>query len=140
MAFIYPLEYLSIMNKQKIKLYITPYEDVKTTPINLTILSEALDFINGKFEIVSIEIRLNDYKKPSEFYFELLSGLCKTITKSIITDVYTGIKSKSIFKVDSFSYMNIFMDNSETPYTVLYENQKKQFKTLEDFIIVLSVL
>ena len=128
------------MSKQKIKLYITPYEDTKNAPIDLTRLSEALDFVCSKFDIISIEIRLNEYKKPSEFYFELLSGLCKTITKSIIVDNYTGSKKTNIFKVDSFSYMNILIDNSDQPFTVIYENQKKQFKTLEDFITVLSVL
>ena len=128
------------MGKQKIKLYLTPYEVSKNPPINLTELSDALDFVCSKFDIISIEIRLNEYKKPSEFYFELLSGLCKTITKSVIVDNYTGQKTNNIFKVDSFSYMNILIDNSEKPFTVIYENQKKQFKSLEDFTTVLSVL
>ena len=126
-------------NKQKIKLYINPIEDSTKPPVNLTLLSDAFDFITGKFDIVSIEIQLNEYKRPSEFYFELLSGLCKTVSNSIITNNYTGKKKNNIFKVDSFNYLNIIIDNSK-PFSVIYNNQTKEFKTLEDLSTVLSVL
>jgi hypothetical protein len=128
------------MSKQKAKIYIAPYGVSSSNPINLTELSEFFDIIASKFEIVSIEIQINEYKKPSEFYFELLSGLCKTITKSVIVDNYTGTKKNNIFKVDSFSLMNIIVDNSEKPFTIIYENDKKQFKSLDDLAIILSVL
>lgn len=128
-----------MINKQKIKLYINPIEDSTNPPVNLTLLSDAFDFITGKFDIVSIEIQLNEYKRPSEFYFELLSGLCKTVSNSIITNNYTGRKKNNIFKVDSFNYLNIIIDNSK-PFSVIYNNQTKEFKTLEDLSTVLSVL
>lgn len=128
------------MSKQKIKLYITPYEDINKLPVDITTLSDLLDILSGKFEIVSIEIQINEYNKPSEFYFDILSRLCKTISNSVVTNHYTGKKANNIFKVDSFSYMNIIINNSNDPFVVIYENQKKKFQTKEDFTTVLSVL
>ena len=63
------------MNKQKIRISVNPLSNLEESPVNIVELGEVFDFIGAKFEIDSINIQLNEKKKPSELYFSLLSGL-----------------------------------------------------------------
>ncbi len=127
------------MNKQKIKIFINPLCDLDSAPINIVDTNEVLDFISAKFEIESINIQLNEKKQPSEFYFSMLSSLCKSICKKVIVDNYVGSKKNSTLTLDSFSVMNLIIDNFNH-YTVLYNNEKHSFKDLQALQTILNIL
>ena len=96
------------------------------------------DFIVAKFEIDSINIQLSEEKKPSEFYFSLLSELCKINSKKVLVDNYVGNKNNNKLSLDSFSMLNLIIDNNNG-FTVIYDNEKHILKDPTSLIAILSV-
>lgn len=127
------------MNKQKIRILINPLSNLENSPVDIVELDEVFSFIGAKFEIESINIQLNERKKPSEFYFSLLSGLCKTASKKVIVENYVGNKKPNTLKLDSFSSMILIIDNLDR-YTLIYNNEKHSFKDVESFRAILDIL
>lgn len=127
------------MNKQKIRISINPLSILDKPPINIVELGDVLDYISVKFDIESLSIQLNEKKKPSELYFSLLSGLCKTACKKIIVENYVGSKKPNTLKLDSFSSMLLIIDNLDG-YTLIYNNEKHSFKDIEAFRSILDIL
>ena len=127
------------MNKQKIKILINPLCKLDTAPVNIVELSDVFDFISAKFEIDSISIQLNEKKKPSEFYFSMLSNLCKINCKKTIVENYVGLKKNTTLTLDSFSLMNLIIDNLDG-YTLIYNNERHSFKDLQALQTILDVL
>lgn len=127
------------MNKQKIKVLINPLCDLDAAPVNIVELNDVFDFIGAKFDIDSISIQLNEKKKPSEFYFSMLSNLCKINCKKVIVENYVGAKKNTTLTLDSFSLMNLIIDNLDG-YTVIYNNEKHSFKDLQALQTILDLL
>jgi len=127
------------MNKQKIRISINPLSILDKPPIDIVELGDVLDYISVKFDIESLSIQLNEKKKPSELYFSLLSGLCKTACKKIIVENYVGSKKPNTLKLDSFSSMLLIIDNLDG-YTLIYNNEKHSFKDIEAFRSILDIL
>ena len=127
------------MNKQKIRILVNPLSNLDNPPVNIVELGEVFDFVGAKFEIDSISIQLNETKKPSELYFSLLSGLCKTSSKKVITENYVGSKKPNTLKIDSFSTMVLIIDNLDG-YTLIYNNEKHSFKDINSFRSILDIL
>lgn len=127
------------MNKQKIRISINPLSILDKPPIDIVELGDVLDYISVKFDIESLSIQLNEKKKPSELYFSLLSGLCKTACKKIIVENYVGSKKPNTLKLDSFSSMLLIIDNLDG-YTLIYNNEKHSFKDVEAFRSILDIL
>ena len=127
------------MNKQKIKVLINPLCNLDAAPVNIVELNDVFDFIGAKFDIDSISIQLNEKKKPSEFYFSMLSNLCKINCKKVIVENYVGSKKNTTLTLDSFSLMNLIIDNLNG-YTVMYNNEKHSFKDLQALQTILDLL
>lgn len=127
------------MSKQKIRISINPLSNLEKSPVDIVELGEVLDFVSAKFEIDSINIQLNEKKKPSELYFSLLSGLCKTASKNVVVENYVGNKKPNTLKLDSFSTMILIIDNLDG-YTLVYNNEKHSFKDVTAFRSILDIL
>jgi len=127
------------MNKEKLKITINPLSDLDKAPVNIVELGDVFDFVGAKFEIESINIQLSEKKKPSEFYFSLLSGLCKSICKKVVVENYVGSRKPNTMRIDSFSTMVLIIDNSDG-YTLVYNNEKHSFKDQESFRTILDIL
>lgn len=127
------------MNKQKIRIIVNPLSNLEEPPVSIVDLGDVFDFICVKFDIESISIQLNEKKRPSELYFSLLSGLCKSACQNVVVDNYVGRNKPSTLKIDSFSSMVLVIDNFEG-YTMIYNNEKHSFKTLDIFRPILDIL
>jgi hypothetical protein len=125
------------MIKQKLRIFIDPLSDVTKKPVDLVTISSLLDFLSSRFEIESIDIQLNERARPSQFYFDFLSGLCKGASKKINIDDYVGSKKPNVFKLDSFSSLNLIINN-EGRFTTIFENEKKSYGTCEELTEELS--
>lgn len=128
-----------MIKKEKLIIQIKPILDTNTPPVDLTTVNDALEFLSSKYEIDSIKIQLSERKKPSEFYFSLLSELCKTITGKVFVENYISTKENNSLKIDSFSTMNIIIDN-KNKFTIIYNNEKKCFSDIESFKTIISFL
>ena len=127
------------MNKQKIRISINPLSILDKPPIDIVELGDVLDYVGVKFDIESLNIQLNEKKKPSELYFSLLSGLCKTVCKKVVVENYVGSKKPNTLKLDSFSSMLLIIDNLDG-YTLIYNNEKHSFKDVDAFRSILDIL
>lgn len=128
-----------MIKKEKLIIQIKPILDTNTPPVDLTTVNDVLEFLSSKYEIDSIKIQLSERKKPSEFYFSLLSELCKTITGKVFVENYISTKENNSLKIDSFSAMNIIIDN-KNKFTIIYNNEKKCFNDIESFKTIISYL
>lgn len=128
------------MAKQKVRIHIIPIQDVQKPPIRLDELAEFLDYIVSRFTIDSIKIQLREHKRPSEIYFEFLSGLCKANTKNVqVYDYISNKKHGNIFMVDSFECMNLLIDNTGA-CVAIFNNKKTECKTMTELMDYLSKL
>lgn len=125
------------MMKTKVAIFINPLMKHGTTPVPLTDLSEALDYISARFEIINIDIHLSEQHRPSEFYFDFLSGLCKSVTNKICVDNYMGTKKPNVFRVDSFDTLKIIINNTPE-YIISYNNSQRNFSDIKTFLFELS--
>lgn len=123
--------------KTKTNIFINPLLKTELPPVSLTDLTEVLDHLSARFAIESIDIRLNENKRPSEFYFDLLSGLCKSVSARVRVDNYIGKKRPNVFSVDSFDTLKITITN-EPRYSILFNNSPQHFDNIQDFINTLS--
>lgn len=125
------------MMKTKVAIFINPLMKHGTTPVPLTDLSEALDYISARFEIINIDIHLSEQHRPSEFYFDFLSGLCKSATNKICVDNYMGAKKPNVFRVDSFDTLKLIINNTPE-YIISYNNSQQNFSDIKTFLLELS--
>ena len=118
--------------KQKLQLFINPLSNMKDKPIDITIITEAIDYISSKFIIDNINIQLNEYNRPSELYCDLLFGVCKTITKKIKVDNYLGVRRNNISKTNPVNNVILIIDNKDI-FTFIIDNNKHIFSDIESF-------
>lgn len=123
--------------KNKANIFINPLSNIEKPPVQLTNLSEVLDHISSRFDIISIDIQLNENNRPSEFYFDLLSGLCKSVSNKVKVDNYIGKIKPNIFRIDSFDTLNITISNNPE-YSFSFNNSQKTFADINSFLASIS--
>ena len=117
--------------KTKVKIFINPLANCNKFPVNIVDLTDVIDFLSSKYFIDTIDIQLNENKRPSEIYFELLLGLCKSVCSKVQVDNYIGNKKPNVYRMDSFSCVDIIIDNDN--YTTIFNNAKSVFQSKQDF-------